>query len=134
LLKKPEVPVDNESANPSTLTLTIVPYNDPVLLVEEDHIDNNLNTSPVLDVDDSFQLDMFDPRYWDSLNPKQIDILAEKGPRRDLSIKKGPIDRYRRLNDLATISLESEVLEKLHYKDIMEDFISKNPKKMMLFK
>jgi hypothetical protein len=39
-----------------------------------------------------------------------------------------------RLNDLATISLESEVLEKIDYKNIIEDFISKNPKRMKLFK
>jgi hypothetical protein len=39
-----------------------------------------------------------------------------------------------RLNDLATISLESEILEKISYEDIIEDFISKNPKRMMLFK
>jgi hypothetical protein len=48
-------------------------------------------------VDDvSFQPDIFDPRYWDSLDPKQIDILAEKGPKRDLSIQKGPKDRFSR--------------------------------------
>jgi hypothetical protein len=47
-------------------------------------------------IGDSFQPDIFDPRYWDSLNPKQIDILAYKGPRRDLSIQKGPKDRYSR--------------------------------------
>jgi hypothetical protein len=39
-----------------------------------------------------------------------------------------------RLNDLATISLESEVLEKIDYKNIIEDFILKNPKRMKLFK
>jgi hypothetical protein len=101
--KKPEVPADNESADPSTLTLDVVPYNDPGdsqtginVEIEEDHIDDNLNTSPAADVDDSFQPDIFDPRYWDSLHPKQIDILAQKGPRRDLSIKKGPKDRYKR--------------------------------------
>jgi hypothetical protein len=38
------------------------------------------------------------------------------------------------LNDLATIVLESEVLEKIDYEDIIEDFILKNPKIMMLFK
>ena len=45
---------------------------------------------------DSFQPDIFDPRYWDSLDTKQIDILAQKGPKRDLSIQKGPRDRYSR--------------------------------------
>jgi hypothetical protein len=39
-----------------------------------------------------------------------------------------------RVNYLATIALESEVLEKIDYEDIIEDFISKNPKRMMLFK
>jgi hypothetical protein len=37
---------------------------------------------------------IFDPRSWDSLDLRQIDIFAQKGPRRDLSIKKGPKDRY----------------------------------------
>ncbi|KAG2589507.1 hypothetical protein PVAP13_5NG361343 [Panicum virgatum] len=40
--------------------------------------------------------DIFDPRYWDSLDTKQIDILAQKGPKRDLSIQKGPRGRYSR--------------------------------------
>ncbi|XBI46171.1 hypothetical protein VPH35_110479 [Triticum aestivum] len=39
-----------------------------------------------------------------------------------------------RLNDLATIALESEVLEKIDYEDIIEDFISKNTKRMKFFK
>ena len=39
-----------------------------------------------------------------------------------------------RLADLATIALESEVLEKIDYEDIIEDFISKNTKRMMRFK
>ena len=39
-----------------------------------------------------------------------------------------------RLNDLATIALESEVLEKIDYEDIIEDFISKNTARMRMFK
>jgi hypothetical protein len=39
-----------------------------------------------------------------------------------------------RLNNLATILLESEVLKKFNYEDIIEDFILKNPRRMMLFK
>jgi hypothetical protein len=59
-------------------------------------MDINLNTSPIRDANDSFRPDIFDQRYWDSLGPEQIDILAEKGPRRDLSIQKGPKDKYSR--------------------------------------
>ncbi|XP_044951609.1 uncharacterized protein LOC123401820 [Hordeum vulgare subsp. vulgare] len=40
----------------------------------------------------------------------------------------------KRLTDLTIIALESEVLEKIDYEDIIEDFISKNTKRMMLFK
>ena len=64
--------------------------------MQTDNDGDNLNTSPIADDDDSFQPDIFDPRYWDSLDTKQIDILAQKGPKRDLSIQKGPRDRYSR--------------------------------------
>lgn len=95
----PQVSSGNQSVDPSTLA--IVPYNDATdgqtetdnMEVEEDHIDVNLNSSPHEDVDDSSKSDIFDPRNWDSLDSKQIDILAQKGPKRDNSIKKGPKDR-----------------------------------------
>uniref|UniRef100_A0A452ZH81 Uncharacterized protein n=1 Tax=Aegilops tauschii subsp. strangulata TaxID=200361 RepID=A0A452ZH81_AEGTS len=81
----------------------IVPYNDSRdsqtetdnMDVEEDNIDVNLNSSPREDFDDSFWSDIFDPRNWDSLNSKQIDILAQKGPKADKLVK-GPKDRYRK--------------------------------------
>ena len=34
---------------------------------------------------------------------------------------------------IATIALENDVLEKIKYEDIIEDFISKNTRRMMLF-
>ena len=39
-----------------------------------------------------------------------------------------------RLNSLATIALESGLLDKINYEHVIEDFISKNTKRMMLFK
>ncbi|OEL13725.1 hypothetical protein BAE44_0025255, partial [Dichanthelium oligosanthes] len=39
-----------------------------------------------------------------------------------------------RLTDLATIALESAVLEKIEYEPIIEEFISRNTKRMILFK
>ena len=56
--------------------------------------DNMDSSSHDANVDTSFSPDIFDPRYWDSLDPRQVDILAKKGPKRDLSIKKGPKDKY----------------------------------------
>ena len=38
-----------------------------------------------------------------------------------------------RLNGLATIALANDILEMIKYEDIIEDFISKNTKRMMLF-
>jgi hypothetical protein len=38
-----------------------------------------------------------------------------------------------RLNGLATIAIENDVLEKINYEDIIEDFISINTRRMMLF-
>ena len=39
----------------------------------------------------------------------------------------------KRLNRLATIALEIDVLEKINYEDIIEAFISTNTRRMMLF-
>jgi hypothetical protein len=38
-----------------------------------------------------------------------------------------------RLSGLATIALENDILEKINYKDMIEDFISRNSRRMMLF-
>ncbi|PVH63800.1 hypothetical protein PAHAL_2G109400 [Panicum hallii] len=61
------------------------------------HIGNNSeDLNPSLNAGDSFLPDIFDPRYWDSLDSKQVDILAQKRSKRDLSIQKGPKDRFSR--------------------------------------
>ncbi|KAK1626212.1 hypothetical protein QYE76_000527 [Lolium multiflorum] len=129
--KKPQVSSDNQSADvdSSTLALAIVPYIDP--RADQTGTENNVEveedsgqTSPVADVDDSFRPDIFDPRYWGSLDQKQIDILAEKGPRRDSSIKKGPKDRYsRRLGKHQTIDKAAQrqlEKEKDHWRKVSE--------------
>jgi hypothetical protein len=38
-----------------------------------------------------------------------------------------------RLSGLATIALESDILEKINYNAMIEDFISRNTRRMMLF-
>jgi hypothetical protein len=37
------------------------------------------------------------------------------------------------LNGLAIIAIENDVLKKITYENIIEDFISKNSRRMMLF-
>jgi hypothetical protein len=63
-------------------------------------VDATLNGSTTVESNDdlsvSFLSDIFDPRYWDSLNQNLIDILLLKGPKRDLSIQKGPKDKFSR--------------------------------------
>jgi hypothetical protein len=60
--KETQVSSDNQSVDPSTLALDIIAYNDTTddqtwiennVEVEEDHVDVNLNSSPVPDIDDS---------------------------------------------------------------------------------
>ncbi|KAJ0677501.1 putative transcription factor and/or regulators TTF-type(Zn) family [Helianthus annuus] len=38
-------------------------------------------------------IDIFDPRTWDSLNPNLKNELVKKGPKRELTIDKGPMDK-----------------------------------------
>jgi hypothetical protein len=39
----------------------------------------------------------------------------------------------RKVNGLATIALENDIVEKINYEDMIEDFISRNAQRMMLF-
>ncbi|XP_066373855.1 uncharacterized protein [Miscanthus floridulus] len=103
--KESQVSTDNDDNDPrdgQMETKNIVGVEEVLIDNTDIEMDNNVDnigansTSPIADVNDSFQPDIFDPRYWDSLDHKQFDILAEKGPRRDLSIQKGPNDRYAR--------------------------------------
>jgi hypothetical protein len=104
VFKEPQVSSVIESANqPADLEPATATNNIGDNVVEDVPIDStnipasvdvNVNMSPDGDVSESFQPDIFDPRYWDSLNPRQIDILAEKGSRRDLLIQKGPKDKF----------------------------------------
>ncbi|KAK9724239.1 hypothetical protein RND81_05G057800 [Saponaria officinalis] len=47
-------------------------------------------------VDDNVVVDIYKPENWDKLDAKSIDILAINGPKRDLTIEKGPDDDLRR--------------------------------------
>jgi hypothetical protein len=99
IIKEPHVsPLDNQeicSLHGTTETESQDPNNT-----------NELDGSPSANIgdasnashveDDSFQPGIFDPRYWNSLDSKQVDILAHKGPKRDVSIQKGPKDRFSR--------------------------------------
>ncbi|KAM1405625.1 hypothetical protein ACFX2F_000443 [Malus domestica] len=62
----------------------------------DDDLDENDNHEDAPIVTDqpseSIPSNIYDPQIWDSLDPKWIDLLAEKGPARDLSIEKGPKD------------------------------------------
>ncbi|XP_023729145.1 uncharacterized protein LOC111876800 [Lactuca sativa] len=62
-------------------------------------VDVNDNANDNVDVDDNADFhtfDIFDPKNWDVLDSNMINILTLKGPKRDLSIIKGPKDKHLR--------------------------------------
>ncbi|XP_031121002.1 uncharacterized protein LOC116024254 [Ipomoea triloba] len=79
--------------------------NDSVHNEDRYHCDNenNKNDNSCLDdvgqndkPNDSLLFDIYDPRNWDVLDSRLIDILVKDGPKRDLSINKGPKDKFSR--------------------------------------
>ncbi|XP_050876930.1 uncharacterized protein LOC127080662 [Lathyrus oleraceus] len=68
---------------------------DSVPIVDEVNNDDDADD----DDDDNVDYDIFDPRNWDRLQPKLIDLLVVKGPKRDNSIVKGPRDRFLNVNN-----------------------------------
>lgn len=79
-----------------------------MLNVEEDHVnDANIDDDHLDDVTgeedlvedengDFKHVDIYDPRYWDTLNSEMIKVLVADGPKRDNSIVKGPKDQFSR--------------------------------------
>ncbi|XP_076908869.1 uncharacterized protein LOC143565921 [Bidens hawaiensis] len=61
--------------------------------VDEDEFDANLDDD---DVNVNPKIDIFDPTTWDGLNTNLVNVLVKKGPKRDLTIKKGPADKFGR--------------------------------------
>ncbi|XP_062204016.1 uncharacterized protein LOC133906207 [Phragmites australis] len=59
-------------------------------------LDGSPNTGSNNDINNSFQHNIVDPRYWDAFDPKIVDILVQKGPKSDLYIQKDPKDRFSR--------------------------------------
>ncbi|PNT61917.1 hypothetical protein BRADI_5g22988v3 [Brachypodium distachyon] len=65
--------------------------------VDKANISDEGNDANIADnINNSTQPDIFDPRTWDALDLKMIDILLQKGPKRDLSIQYGPKDKLNR--------------------------------------
>lgn len=112
--KEPQIPVENQNVdnvdveNLKTVVTTennnmenesVDPENRGEVPIEND----NLNTQNVdAENDDNLNnpfehsFDIFDPRNWDALDSKMIDLLVTKGPKRDLSIVNGPKDKFSR--------------------------------------
>ena len=89
-----DVPVDCNDDVP-------IDYNDDVPIDDVPDVHENDNTN-VDDSDDNFDdvpiylPDIYDPRVWDGLDSKMIDLLVKNGPKRDLNIVKGPKDKFSR--------------------------------------
>ncbi|XP_050876499.1 uncharacterized protein LOC127080213 [Lathyrus oleraceus] len=93
------VPIENDNLdsvsteNDNLNTVSIENDNlDSVPIVDEVNNDDD----DADDDDDNVDYDIFDPRNWDRLQPKLIDLLVVKGPKRDNSIVKGPRDSLNR--------------------------------------
>ncbi|CAL5197184.1 unnamed protein product [Lathyrus oleraceus] len=94
------VPIENDNLNSVPIendNLNSVPIVDEVNNDDDDDADDDDDDADDDDDDDdNVDYDIFDPRNWDRLQPKLIDILVVKGPKRDNSIVKGPRDSLNR--------------------------------------
>jgi hypothetical protein len=57
---------------------------------EDDNLEDNVNDNVEQANPSEHSFDIFDPRNWDALDSKMIDLLVMEGPKRDLSIVNGP--------------------------------------------
>ncbi|XP_076916297.1 uncharacterized protein LOC143575950 [Bidens hawaiensis] len=65
--------------------------------VGEDNVNASVDEATVGEDDANANfIDIFDPRTWDGLTPNLINELVKKGPKRDLTIDKGSVDKHGR--------------------------------------
>ncbi|CAL5190409.1 unnamed protein product [Lathyrus oleraceus] len=87
------VPIENDNLD----SVPIENDNLDNVPIKNDNLDiNNDDDADDDDDDDNVDYDIFDPRNWDRLQPKLIDLLVVKGPKRDNSILKCPRDSLKR--------------------------------------
>ncbi|KAK2425520.1 zinc finger MYM-type protein [Trifolium repens] len=114
IIKEPQIPIENQNVDVGILenmvSIENMEENANINATENDNLDAqnmeeiaNVNATDNLDSenvdnanDNGENIDIFDPTIWDSLGSKMIDLLATKGPKRDLSIVKGPKDKTSR--------------------------------------
>ncbi|XP_045827742.1 zinc finger MYM-type protein 5-like [Trifolium pratense] len=121
LIKEPQISIENENVGnvDSEILENVVENNNtenesvnPENRGDVHGDDVNLNTSLDNEDDDNLEgnvndnveqanpiersFDIFDPRNWDALDSKMIDLLVMEGPKRDLSIVNGPKDKSSR--------------------------------------
>ncbi|XP_048491478.2 uncharacterized protein LOC125492800 [Beta vulgaris subsp. vulgaris] len=86
-----DVPIDNDGIDCAPLE------NDNVDVENSDYVPiENENVGQTNSAENFHLPNIYDPRTWDGLDSKLIDLLIEKGPKRDLSIVKGPKDEFSR--------------------------------------
>lgn len=83
------VPIENDNLNSMPIENDNL---DSVPIVDEVNNDDDVDD----DDDDNVDYDIFDPRNWDRLQPKLVDLLVVKCPKRDNSIVKDPRDSLNR--------------------------------------
>uniref|UniRef100_A0A1J3JJG9 Uncharacterized protein n=1 Tax=Noccaea caerulescens TaxID=107243 RepID=A0A1J3JJG9_NOCCA len=86
-------------------------HDDDGVVNNVDEVENETNEHDQNETNDHNLLNIYDPRFWDALDQRSIDILAKNGPRRDLSIVKG---NWVRDSDLITVSC-GKFYEPNHY-------------------
>ncbi|GJR12527.1 zinc finger MYM-type protein 1 [Tanacetum coccineum] len=70
--------------------------------------ETNIDYDHVEDVDVDINVDIFDPRNWDSLSSDMIKHLVARGPKRDKSMEKGPKDKSSRRKGTAKGQLSNK--------------------------
>ncbi|KAK1399192.1 TTF-type domain-containing protein [Heracleum sosnowskyi] len=93
-----DVPIENDNVN----ELFVENDNISEVRVVNDSGDKNLNDiSNKNESDEEANLshnlpNVYDPRTWDGLDSKMIEVLVQKGPKRDGCLTKGPKDKFSR--------------------------------------
>src|ERR1044072_2491512 len=98
IIREPQIPIENANVNATenvNLDAENMEENANVNATENVNLDNGDEGEGRAN-DNGDDIDIFDPTIWDTLESRMIDLVATEGPKRDLSIIKGPKDKSSR--------------------------------------
>ncbi|CAH9068604.1 unnamed protein product [Cuscuta epithymum] len=91
-----DLPIEKDQESDDLSNKDVVREGDENISDPPDTTPSDIENHEQPNIGETFRINIFDPRNWDALSANMIDILVEKGLKRDMCIESYPRDKFNR--------------------------------------